>query len=327
MIVAREVSKYYGTRPAISDLNFTIEAGEVVGLLGLNGAGKTTTLRILSGLLVPTTGEVHIAGLDMAKEPEAVRARIGFLPETPPLYREMTVAAFVGWVAHIKGLRGNVEPQVKEALAATDLTEVADDRISTLSHGFQKRVGIAQAIVHQPALILLDEPTSGLDPVQVVHMRKLIKNLAGRHTVLVSSHVLSEIHQVCDRLFVLQAGRIVAEGSEAQLGQKLTGNTKVGIHVRGTQAEVEAAFAKVSSLAHHTIEPTDDEGILFATVELKEDRRDEVARAVVQAGLGLLGLEKMQLELESIFLELTGGKGPTPVVANPDVATVQEKSA
>ncbi len=307
MIVAEHVTKYYGARAAVSDLSFRIEEREVVGLLGLNGAGKTTTLRILSGLLVPTAGRVYVGGLDMAENPEGARARIGFLPETPPLYTEMRVEGFLRFVAHIKGMERDVEPAIDEALAKTDLVHVRREVIGTLSHGYQRRVGIAQAIVNRPALILLDEPTSGLDPVQIVQMRKLVRGLKERHTVLVSSHLLGEIHEVCDRIFVLQEGKIAAEGSEAELAKKVHGGVRVTVEVRGAAQALSEAVGRLSGARCHIEDSAD--GVARASVDLDADRRDELAKAVVTAGLGLLRLEKQHAELESIFLKLTTAHG------------------
>ena len=306
MIVCENVSKYYGERAAVSGISFTIQDGEVVGLLGLNGAGKTTTLRMLSGVLVPTNGRLLVDGLDLAQAPDAVRAKLGFLPEPPPLYPEMRVVDFLEFVAHIKGLAGDVSAAVHEALQACDLVEVQHQFIGTLSHGYQRRVGIAQAIVHKPALILLDEPTSGLDPVQVVQMRKLIRNLGKKHTVLVSSHILSEIQQMCDRVLLLQQGKLVADGSPQTLSQQAETVTTVTIEVRGPREALAAALAKAAQVARHTIE-REDQGVTHATVELKSDTREELARVLVEAGLGLRRLERVRLELESVFMKLAAG--------------------
>lgn len=307
MIVAENITKYYGAEAAVSGLSLKTRAGEVVGLLGLNGAGKTTTLRILSGLLVPTSGTVTIDGVDMAREPEAARSRIGFLPETPPLYPEMSVEGYLRFVARIHGVRGELEQAIDEAVAATDLQDRRSDRIDTLSHGFQRRVGIAHAIVHRPAVILLDEPTSGLDPRQILHMRTLIRGLRERHTVIVSSHILSEIHQLCDRILVMQKGRIVAEGSEAALAQQVSGTTTVRVEVRGDAERFAAAVASLASVTGHKIIDQHD-GIVQAHVELTHDEREQLAQALISHGLGLRRLERVQIELESIFLQLTGDK-------------------
>jgi ABC-2 type transport system ATP-binding protein len=309
MVVVDGATKYYGETAAVADLSFSIAEGEVVGLLGLNGAGKTTTLAILSGLLQPTSGRVTVAGIDMGDEPEAIRTRVGFLPEKPPLYPEMQVESYLRFVARIKGVRNDLETAVENAVAATYLNDVRYERIGTLSHGFQKRVGIAQAIVHNPALILLDEPSNGLDPVQVVHMRQLIRGLRGKNTILVSSHILTEIHELCDRIFVLQDGRVVAEGTEQELSGRLTGSTTVSVEVRGGQAELAQALARAGQVARHTVD-REDAGITYATVELKNDSREDLAKSLVEAGLGLRRLDQVSLELENIFLQLTQGGTP-----------------
>mgnify|MGYP006271384809 CR=1 FL=1 len=312
MIAAEHVTKYYGAHAAVDDLTFEIATGEAVGLLGLNGAGKTTTLKILSGLLLPTAGGVSVDGMDMARNPEAIRARIGFLPETPPLYEEMTVAGYLEFVARIKGVQGPVDSAVREALAATDLKDVRDDVIDTLSHGYRRRVGIAQAVVHRPAMILLDEPTSGLDPVQIVHMRQLIRNLRQRHTIIVSSHILSEIHAVCDRIFVLHQGRIAASGTEDELASRVRTATTVQVEVRGQRQALDAALRAFDGRIAHRLEGEQD-GVSAARVELRDDQREALAQHLVDAGLGLRELHGVRLELENIFLELTGdaaGGGP-----------------
>jgi ABC-2 type transport system ATP-binding protein len=305
MIVVEDVSKYYGAHAAVSNLSFRIAAGEVVGLLGLNGAGKTTTLRILSGLLVPTSGNVEVAGINMAERPEQVRACLGFLPETPPVYGEMTVIKYLSFVARIKGIKGPLAGALADALDATDLRDVQNERINTLSHGYHRRVGIAQAIIHKPKLILMDEPTSGLDPVQVVHMRKLIRALRGKHTLLVSSHMLGEIHQLCDRIFVLQNGRIAAEGTEDELAQRVAGTTRIVIEVRGTSAALNEVLAAIPQVVSHRI-TQEAAGWTTAQIELQSDVRDAVAQRLVAAGFGLRRLERVRLALENIFLELTG---------------------
>lgn len=304
MIVAEKLTKYYGDHAAIADVSFEIQSGEVVGLLGLNGAGKTTTLRVLSGLLVPTAGHVSLDGIDTAEEPEAVRSHIGFLPEIPPLYPEMRVAEYLIFAARIKGFDGDLDAALNDALRATDLNNVRHDFIGTLSHGFKRRVGIAQAIVHRPKLILLDEPTSGLDPRQIVHMRGLIRNLRSNNTILLSSHILREVEQVCDRIIVLQNGRVVASGTPDELARKVAGNTTVKVEVRGAATELAAALNKAAEVAKHDIDH-ESGGLTSATVELKSDSLEALAKTLVDSGLGLRGLQRVQLELENTFLKLT----------------------
>jgi ABC-2 type transport system ATP-binding protein len=306
MLIAEQLTKYYGARAAISDLNFSIQPGEAVGLLGLNGAGKTTALRILCGLLLPTCGRVEIDGVDMIRNPDILRAKTGFLPESPPLYGEMAVRGYLEFVAHIKGVRGDVCPLVERALHAADLQEVRDERIDTLSFGFARRVGIAQAVVHQPSLILLDEPTAGLDPVQIVHMRQLIRSLRNEHTVIVSSHLLHEIHEVCDRIFVLQDGRIVAQGTEDDLAGRLGRHLNVRVEVHAQPAALAQVLGGLHSVKGHTIEREHD-GATTAVIHMESDVREDLAKLLVGAGLGLRRLERVRPELESIFLKLTGG--------------------
>ncbi|MEM6733349.1 MAG: ABC transporter ATP-binding protein [Myxococcota bacterium] len=305
MIHVDHVSKYYGPRAAVSELSFEIARGEVIGLLGLNGAGKTTTLRMLAGVLLPTAGQITIDGFNLATDPEDVRSRIGFLPETPPVYPEMTVDDYLRFVAHIKGLRKDVAPAIQRTLEATDLVDVRHRPIGALSHGFKRRVGIAQAVVHSPKLILLDEPTSGLDPVQIVHMRKLIKGLRENHTVIVSSHILSEIGQLCDRIFVLQSGRLVAEGTDRDLAAQVRSGTSVRLEVTGERAAVEKTLNDHSIVRECRV-ISDEHGVLELSVELVADEREALARLIVEAGFGLRRLERVRMELENIFLELTG---------------------
>jgi ABC-2 type transport system ATP-binding protein len=222
VIEITDLHKYYGERRAIGPLSCSIAAGEVVGLLGLNGAGKTTTLRILACDLLPSSGSVTVDGIDVVERPHEVRSRIGYLPDTPPLYPEMTVRAYLHFAARLRGMsRADAERRVPEVEELTELGDVANDPIASLSHGFKQRVGIAQAIVHRPRLLVLDEPITGLDPVQIVEMRELLRSLKGDHTILLSSHILSEISETCDRILVIKDGQIAAAGTETELTSKL----------------------------------------------------------------------------------------------------------
>jgi ABC-2 type transport system ATP-binding protein len=304
MIVAESVSKNFGPVRAVDDLTFEIAGGEVVGLLGLNGAGKTTTLRMLSGTVLPTSGSISIDGVDLATDPEAIRSRIGFLPERPPIYAEMTVDEYLQFVAHIKGLRKDVGKFIDRAVESTHLGDVRGRLVGTLSHGYQRRLGIAQAVVHRPKLILLDEPTVGLDPVQIVHMRELIRELGSDHTVLVSSHILSEVGQVCDRVLVLRQGKLVAQGAGDELASRVSSNMMVRVAVDGDEAAAKKALSAVSEVV--SVSPRASSGTTHEfDVELSSDVRSALARAVVEADLGLLQLERTKQELESVFLELT----------------------
>src|SRR5689334_9137483 len=220
MIRASNLSKFYGGKRALGPVTFEIKDGETVGFLGLNGAGKTTALRILACDLRPSGGTIEVGGVDAVADPHEVRKRIGFLPENPPLYTDMTVGDYLKFAGELRNMSPTeVKKRLPEVLEITDLTEVAGDPIGTLSHGYRQRVGVAQAIIHQPKFLILDEPTRGLDPVQIVEMRNLIHDLKQSHTVLISSHILTEISQTCDRLLVLGKGKVLGAGTEADLSK------------------------------------------------------------------------------------------------------------
>ena len=310
MIEIRDLYKYYGDRRAVGPLSATIEKGEIVGLLGLNGAGKTTTLRILACDLLPTSGTVRVGGLDVVDVPHEVRRRIGYLPDTPPVYLEMTVDEYLTFAAKLRGVTGaDVEKRVDEALELTEVGSERDRPIGALSHGYRQRVGIAQAIVHKPEFVVLDEPISGLDPVQIVEMRDLVRSLGGEHTVVVSSHILSEIHETCDRIFVIRDGQIVASGTEKELSEALLSGMRVTLSLRVGQAGAARASQLIASVEGVTqvelASETEGPGVASYRVALSRDTRDELTRAVVGAGFGLLELTRGERELESVFLELS----------------------
>ncbi len=308
MIEARGLTKFYGDKCAVNDLAFSIDSGEIVGFLGLNGAGKTTTLRMLSCLLLPSTGRVTIDGLEVTESPHEIRKKVGFLPEEPPLYREMTVESFLRFAGELRGLQGAEVPRrVDEVLQLTQIAEVRGEIIDNLSYGFRKRVGIAQAVIHRPAVLILDEPISGLDPVQIVDMRQMIRGLRGQHTILVSSHILPEISQTCDRILVMKDGRLVASGSEEELTAKLAGGHRLRLLVRGAAAPALERLRGLDGLAEaELVEETG--GLLLLRVITRRDLREEISRSLVQGGFGLLQLSPAEAELESIFLQLTQHK-------------------
>ena len=308
MIQVQGLTKYYGEHAAIQNLTFSIEQGEVIGFLGLNGAGKTTTLKVLGCVLLPTAGQVTVDGIDVARDPHAIRRRIGFLPDTPPLYAEMPVGKYLAFVAQLRGVSPADAPAyVADAEDKTGIRDMHEELISSLSHGYRQRVGVAQALVHKPKLLILDEPTSGLDPVQIVEMRSMIRKLRGAHTVLLSSHILSEISQTCDRLLVIQAGEIVAQGTEQELAARMGSGGTVEIEVAGPARRVLDAMATVPGVGAATV-LRDEGGVVSLRLQATPDQRPKIARAVVQNGLDLLRIDRGAAQLESIFLQLTRNK-------------------
>lgn len=309
MIHVDELTKVFGTVPAIDRISFDIKAGEVVGLLGPNGAGKTTTMRILTGAMPPTSGLVEVGGHDVAKTPIQVKKRVGYLPEVPPLYPEMRIAKYLHFVAELKGIpKAQRAARVEKALAQCWLEERADQPIEQLSKGYRQRVGLAQAILHEPDLLILDEPTSGLDPRQIIEVRQLIRDLAGDHTVVLSSHILSEIAASCERLIVMNRGLVVATDSVDNLSHRFKGGEKTVLQVRGDIDVLRGALSSFIGV---------DEVVILEDTTASEcwrcevtgppdqDIRPQLASLIVNGGWELVGLSRTELSLEEIFLRLT----------------------
>ena len=318
MIEIQELYKYYGDRRAIGPVSTQITQGEVVGLLGLNGAGKTTTLRVLACDLLPTSGTVKVAGFDVVERPDDVRAKVGYLPDRPPLYDDMTVREYLSYAARLRNVPKNeVKRRLSDVFELTELGSVGDQLIGSLSHGFRQRVGIAQSIVHRPELVVLDEPISGLDPVQIMEMRELVRGLRGSHTVVVSSHILTEISETCDRILVIDDGKIAWSGTEAELSATLKQGMRVALSLRaaGVSSVVAAEKARAALTGLdgvreiEILEPAEaGEGVVSLRLAVTRDVRDAVGRRVVEAGLGILELAR-EKELESMFLQLLGEGG------------------
>lgn len=312
MIRASNLSKFYGGKRALGPVTFEIKDGETVGFLGLNGAGKTTALRILACDLRPSGGTIEVGGVDAVADPHEVRKRIGFLPENPPLYTDMVVSDYLRFAGELRGMsKADVKRRLPEVLEVTDIGDVAADQIGTLSHGYRQRVGVAQAIIHDPKFLILDEPTRGLDPMQIVEMRNLIHDLKQNHTVLISSHILTEISQTCDRLLVLGHGRIIGAGTETDLATSESEIRQVTVTIRlpsgddpkGQIRKVLAAVDGVTGIA----DPYEQGGGMLFALSTTKDCRAEVSRAVVQAKLDLLKLDYARSELENTFIRLVGG--------------------
>src|SRR5579862_5203940 len=312
MIRASKLSKFYGGKRALGPVSFEISDGETVGFLGLNGAGKTTALRLLASDLRPSSGSIEVGGVDAVADPHDVRRRIGFLPENPPLYVEMLVGDYLRFAGELRGMsRHEIKKRLPEVLEITDLAEVANDPIDTLSHGFRQRVGVAQAIIHQPKFLILDEPTRGLDPVQIVEMRNLIHDLKQNHTVLISSHILTEISQTCDRLLVLDKGKIVGSGTEAELSKSESEIRQITVTVRppsgdNPKAQISKVLSAVEGVSK-VAEPYEQGGGLSFALSTAKDCRADVSRAVVEGKLDLIKLDYARSELENTFIRLVGG--------------------
>ena len=305
MITVEHVSKYYGEKPAVSDLTFEIGQGECIGFLGLNGAGKSTTLRLLSCLLLPTTGRIRVRDLDVVSHPHEIRRFIGYLPDQPPLYLEMTTREYLAFAGRIRGLAGaDLERASDRAISLCHLREVAGQPIGTLSHGYRQRVGIAQAIIHRPSLLILDEPIQGLDPVQIVEMRKMIGELRGEHTILLSTHILTEIEATCDRILVMHEGRVAAQGTEEELAAKLSARRTLQLEVRGSADALSNALQKVSGAKVLEIVPDGADNVK-ASLHVEDAQREAVSRTVVEAGLGLNAMYSESTGLEALFLQLS----------------------
>jgi len=303
MIRVNGLTKDYGARRAIDGLTFEAEQGEILGFLGPNGAGKTTTMRILTGYMPPSEGSATVAGYDVVNDSLEVRRRVGYLPETVPLYTDMAVFDYLKFMADLRHLP-NAEDRVYETLEMVGLEDRANSLIANLSKGMRQRVGLAQALLHRPAVLILDEPTIGLDPAQVVEVRNLIREIGKERTVLLSTHILSEAQQLCDRVLIIDKGKIIAEDTPDNLQARLMGAERVILRVAGEMDDLPAMLQKINGI--QSVEVKD------GTIEFQyapgQDVRPEVARTVIAAGYDLLEMRPVGMSLEEIFLELTGAE-------------------
>ena len=307
MIEVERLTKRYGRQTAVDGISFSVQKGEILGFLGPNGAGKTTTMRILSCFLPPTEGTARVAGFDVFDRPLEVKRRVGYVPESPPLYPDMTVDAFLDFCAKIKGVASrDRKAKIGEAAEKCRIQDVRQKMIGRLSKGYRQRVGLAQAMLHDPEVLILDEPTAGLDPKQIIETRELIKGLRGDHTIILSTHILPEVSMTCGRVVIINRGRVVAEGSPQDLTERLRGKGAFRIEVRGETGPVFDALRAVPGVAG--LQPRADQaGVVAFEVEAEagRDLRAEMARAVVVAGFDLVGLQQVGMSLEEIFLHLT----------------------
>jgi len=301
MIQVNGLTKDYGARRALHSITFDAKQGEIVGFLGPNGAGKTTTMRILTGYMPPTDGTVTVAGYDVVEESMEVRRRVGYLPETVPLYTDMTALEYLKFMADLRHIPDS-EDRAYETLESVNLKERANSYIGTFSKGMRQRVGLAQALIHRPEVLILDEPTIGLDPNQVVEIREVIREIGKDRTVLFSTHILSEAQQICDRVLIINKGKIVAEDTPENLQSRLVGSQRVVLRVRGDADGLDTTIKKVKGT--RSISVTQDETVEFE-FSSGQDVRPQVAKAVIQAGYELIEMRPVGMSLEEIFLELT----------------------
>ena len=308
MIEVEHLTKRYGGHTAVEDISFTVEDGCIYGLLGPNGAGKSTTMNIITGYISATDGTVRIDGHDIAEEPAEAKACIGYLPELPPLYPEMTTREYLLFVAELKGTRKKADriAAVEHAAARAGLQGMEQRLIRNLSKGYKQRVGIAQALLGSPRLIILDEPTVGLDPAQVIEIRNLIRELGKAHTVILSSHILSEVQAVCQQVLILSKGHLVAVGSPEELGETLNPGSRLRATAQGETDTVLAAVRSVPGICKVELESAADGQVTFtAESEDAADRRAAVSRALTEAGCTVLALAAENRSLEEVFLALT----------------------
>ena len=309
MIEVKNLVKKYGDHTAVDHLSFTVEKGQIYGFLGPNGAGKSTTMNIMTGYLGATDGEVLINGHDILKEPEAAKKSIGYLPELPPLYMDMTVMEYLKFSTELKKIKKeDREAEIEKALKLVKLADVQDRLIKNLSKGYKQRVGLAQAILGFPEIIRLDEPTVGLDPKQLIEIRELIRELAKEHTVILSSHILAEIREVCDYIMIISKGKLVASDTPEHLEELMNGSDTIHIETRAEEETVREILSGLKDIEDVTY--TQENEILKAEVKTKErkDIREAIFSAFAEAQCPLLTLQKTTVSLEEVFLELTGGQ-------------------
>jgi ABC-2 type transport system ATP-binding protein len=305
VIEINNLVKKYGDHVAVDDLSLTVEPGKIYGFLGPNGAGKSTTMNIITGYLGATSGEVKINGHDIFKEPEEAKKSIGYLPEIPPLYVDMTVREYLDFVAELKKLEKSLRKRyVEEAMETTGITDVANRMIRNLSKGYRQRVGFAQAILGYPEIIILDEPTVGLDPKQIIEIRELIRKLGEKHTVILSSHILTEISAVCDHVFIISKGKLVASDATENLVSLMSGAQEIEVTVRTDASEAQKELASITEVSKVEVK-NEDAGELIVYAKKGADVRESVFRALAEKHFAVLEMHTIEKSLEDVFLEIT----------------------
>ncbi len=317
MIEVQHLTKRYGRVTAVDDVSFRVEKGEILGFLGPNGAGKTSTMRVITGYMPPSEGKAIVAGFDVFTHPLEAKKRTGYLPETPPLYPDMTVREYLTFAARIKAgelSTADRKTRVEQVMKKTHVDDMANRQCGKLSKGYRQRVGIAQALVHDPEVLVLDEPTAGLDPKQITETRELIRGLGGNHTIVLSTHILPEVAQTCARVVIINKGKVVAVDTPENLTHELKGAAALYVQV-GSQQDATSVLSGVAGVRSVTMADRHEEFVGYEVeAEPNRDVRTDVARAVVNGGLGLLELRPMRMSLEEIFLQLTTEDQPTAAV-------------
>jgi len=314
VIEVQHLTKRYGRVTAVDDVSFRVERGEILGFLGPNGAGKTTTMRILTGYMPATDGKAIVAGFDVFDQPIEAKRRTGYLPETPPLYPDMSVSEYLDFVAKIKGVAStDRRARVQYVMGRTRVTDMANRLCGKLSKGYKQRVGLASALIHNPDVLILDEPTAGLDPKQIIETRELIKELAGDHTIILSTHILPEVAQTCQRVVIINNGRVVAIDTPDNLTARLRGSETMYLQLDANGADAAASLGRVPGVTR-VVESDRRDGMVGYEVDSESGRdvRRDLARAVVSSGWGLLEMRPMRMSLEDVFLSLTTEEVPTP---------------
>ena len=331
MIVVKDIVKTYGNHKAVDHLSFSLEKGKVYGLLGPNGAGKSTTMNIMTGYIAANEGTVTISGHDIVRQPEEAKKCIGYLPELPPLYSDMTVREYLQFVAELKKVpKKERRDQIAKILSMTMLGDYKDRMIRNLSKGYKQRVGLAQALIGFPEVIILDEPTVGLDPQQIIEIRNLIRTLKEDHIVILSSHILSEVNEVCDYVMIISHGKLLEEGAPDELEKKFSGKEHIKMSILGTEPQIKGALAGIPNLSDITISGEKDSqgGILVEVINNgKDDIRADIARALANIGLPVLSMETVKTTLEDVFLEVTGDNGPKEKDSESSAEKKEESSA
>ena len=309
MIELKNITKYYGNFPAVTDISFKIERGEIVGLLGPNGAGKSTTMKMITGYMPPTSGELTIDNYDIVQESIEARKKIGYLPETVPLYTDMTVYSYIEFMGKLRGINSkNIKSKVDNVIDICKLGDYRYSLISKISKGYRQRVGIAQAIIHEPEVLILDEPTIGIDPNQVVETRQLIKNLSGEHTLVLSSHILPEVSTICERVLIINEGEIAASDTIENLSSIVSGTSKIEIDIIGSPQAVKKEIEKidgVNSIDLWVNKSSNEYATFSIESDISKDIRSEISKTIIHNDWDLLRLESMGMSLEDIFLRIT----------------------